>query len=98
VFDRQQQKAAALQAITQQQLLNWYDLHVDPNGQKHQALCVHLWGGVAAAPADAVAAALHGPGCRAVAAGEVDMFKQAQQILPQPKLQLPAAAPTQSAL
>lgn len=98
MFDRRQQKAAAVQAITQQQLKDWYDLHVDPNGQKHHALCVQVWGGMGAAPADAVAAALHGPGSRAVAAGEVDMFKQALQILPQPRLQLPPAAPNQSAL
>lgn len=85
VFDRRLQKAAAVRDINQQQLMDWYDLVVHPAGQMHHALCVHVWGGVAAAPADA---AVQGP---VVAAGEVAAFKNRQRLLPAPSMQMPTA-------
>lgn len=96
VFDRRQQKAAAVRAVTQQQLLDWYDQHVHPAGSRHHALCVQEWGGAAAAPATAVeaaaaAAALQGPGSSGgvVSAQQVASFKQRQALLPLPTMQLP---------
>lgn len=97
VFDRRQLKAA-LQDITQQQVMEWYDTHVNPTGPSHHALCVQVWGGAAGVP-DGVLAALHadasaggGGGSAVVVARDVAAFKQAQQLLPLPAMQLPPVA------
>jgi hypothetical protein len=96
VFDRRQQKAAALQAITQQQLMDWYDSHVHPNGRLHHALCVQVWGGVGPPPASALEAAAaaaavqQGSGSSGVvSAQQVAGFKLCQALLPLPDFQLP---------
>ena len=93
VFDRRQQKAAAVQAITQQQLMDWYASHVHPEGGLHHALCVQVWGGVGPAPdcaLEAAAAMQQGPGSSGVVcAQDVAGFKRGQPVLPLPDFQLP---------
>jgi len=97
VFNRRQLKAAALEDITQQQVMEWYGTHVNPTGSHHHAMCVQVWGGAAGVP-DGVVAALHaaagggGGGSVVVAAGDVVAFKKAQALLPLPAMQLPPAA------
>jgi secreted Zn-dependent insulinase-like peptidase len=93
VFDRRQQKAAAVQAVTQEQLMQWFDDYVNPEGQQHHALCVQVWGGTGPAPADAVAAAHQAAVSGSVVVpDQVARFKQTQSLLPSPALQLPPAA------
>lgn len=71
--------------------MKWYDTYVQPEGQMHHALCVQVWGGVGTAPDDALTAAAQGAGSRVIAAGDVGSFKQRQQVLPLPAMQLPPA-------
>lgn len=93
VFDRRQQKAAAVQAVTQDQLMQWFEDYVNPEGQQHHALCVQVWGGAGPAPADAVAAAQQaGVSSSVVVPDQVSRFKQHQSLLPLPAMQLPPAA------
>jgi hypothetical protein len=44
-WDRRRQKAAAAQAVTAQQLLEFFDAYLHPDAAQHKALCVQLWGG-----------------------------------------------------
>lgn len=58
VFDRRRQKAAAAHRLSPQQLLEFYDMYLHPDGLRHQALCVQVWGGRYKAPvAEAATAA-----------------------------------------
>jgi secreted Zn-dependent insulinase-like peptidase len=43
-FNRRQDKADAAGKVTQQQLLDFYDNFLSPQGQQHKALCVQIWG------------------------------------------------------
>ncbi|KAF6262496.1 Metalloenzyme, LuxS/M16 peptidase-like protein [Scenedesmus sp. NREL 46B-D3] len=44
-WDRRRQKATAAQALTAQQLLEFFDAHLCPAAVQHKALCVQVWGG-----------------------------------------------------
>lgn len=91
VFDRRQQKAAAVQTVSEQQLMDWYDLHVQPEGEAHHALYVHVWGGAKGAPAaEVVQQSGAAAGHVVVTAVEVEAFKQSQCTLPLPAMQLPS--------
>ncbi|WIA09303.1 hypothetical protein OEZ85_008710 [Tetradesmus obliquus] len=57
-WDRRRQKAAAAQALTAQQLLDFFDQQLHPDAAQHQALCVQIWGGRKAALAVAAAGEL----------------------------------------
>lgn len=72
-WDRRRQKAAAAQALTAQQLLQFFDQKLHPDAAQHQALCVQLWGGrkgaLAAAGEQGAAADAGQPGGAVMAVG-----------------------------
>jgi hypothetical protein len=75
-WDRRRQKAAAAQAVTAQQLLEFFDAHLHPDAAQHKALCVQIWGGrkgvsaaAGAAQAGELGAGADADGSAVVAAG-----------------------------
>eukprot|EP00879_Flechtneria_rotunda_P021245 GHRR01022381.1.p1 GENE.GHRR01022381.1~~GHRR01022381.1.p1 ORF type:complete len:452 (+),score=210.01 GHRR01022381.1:934-2289(+) len=103
-FNRRQQKASAIEALSLQQLLSFYDTFLSPEAPQHQALCTQLWGSDQTAQAVANAAAapetqaspLHGlleQQAQVVVLPEtLQSFKQSRGLMPIPQLHLPPAA------
>jgi hypothetical protein len=98
-WDRRRQKAAATQALTAQQLLQFFDTNLHPDGMLHKALCVQIWGGrkgAGAAAGEQDAAADPADGGRVqqlvVHADDVEKFKQLQPLMPAPYVCMPPPA------
>lgn len=89
-FDRRQLKAAAVAVLQQHQLMHWFDNVVHPQGGRHHALCVQVWGGkVGVEEAYESAAAQQPTAC--VDGSKMEAFKACQPLLPLPEVQLPPA-------
>jgi hypothetical protein len=102
-WDRRRQKAVATQALTAQQLLQFFDTYLHPDGVQHKALCVQIWGGSkgvlaaagAAAGEQGAAADSTGGGMvqqLVVQADDVEKFKQGQPLMPAADMCMPPPA------
>ncbi|KAF8073057.1 PXM16 [Scenedesmus sp. PABB004] len=93
---RRRAKAAAVAALTAEDLLAFYDDVLHPDAPRHAALSVQLWGGAGGGEAavDAAAAA----GAAVVLPEQVAEFRADRGLLPAAEVVLPPAAPGAAAL
>ncbi|GAQ85219.1 Insulinase (Peptidase family M16) family protein [Klebsormidium nitens] len=56
MFDARQQEAAALQTVTKEQVLEWFDEHIAQTSGRRKRLSIHVWGRKAAEKQGGIAA------------------------------------------